>query len=195
MSGIGSIGERTSSFLTEIRRVGSAPQSEEALDELIRGLTEEREERERNAGGPGVVAAGGKKELSDAQRYMINNVKTLALASTMIEDEEEEEDEEEGKGGKKSAKPGGELSKISFSDSRTDGGKDGGGAESEIVVMPDGSKVLILKTEISEGMQTVVKIPLGGGREETAGGVADEATDGMPQTGDAAAGSGVAGTA
>ena len=103
-----------------------------------------------------------KTGLNDAQKYMAGNIKSLAMASIMIENAEKEEDEEKGEK-KQSAKPGSEITKISLSTSDLDmAPKSAGSAESEIQTMPDGSKVLVLKTQISEVVTTSIRIPLCG---------------------------------
>ena len=137
----------------------------------IAAETNKKEDKEKKEG-----------ELTDAQRYMANNAKALAMASMMVEDEEDEEENKDDEGGFSVCKPstGGtagksgkdnEAAKIAFSDKpnasgltdmedKVGGG--GGGTESEVMELPDGSKVMIIKTEITPGKYTTVKIPLSG---------------------------------
>ena len=137
----------------------------------ITAETDKKEDKEKKEG-----------ELTDAQRYMANNAKAMAMASMMLEDEEEEEKDDDDEGGFSVCKPstGGtagksgkdnEAAKIAFSDKPgTSGltdmedkvGGGGGGTESEVMELPDGSKVMIIKTEITPGKYTTIKIPLSG---------------------------------
>ena len=136
----------------------------------IAAETAKKEEKEKKEG-----------ELTDAQRYMANNAKALAMASMVLEDEEDEEESKDDEGGFSVCKPstGGtagksgkdnEVAKIAFSDKPNTpdvadmGGKEGGGGgtESEVMELPDGSKVMIVKTEITPGKYTTIKIPLSG---------------------------------
>lgn len=122
-------------------------------------------------GGCGERASQSEKtdgELSDAQRYMINNAKLLATATMMVEDEDEEscglgDDEEKIK--KVAGKSGNdnEIAKMAFHERKR--GEEavpagGGGLETEIVEMPDGLKVMIVKMEITPGNYTTMKIPI-----------------------------------
>lgn len=113
--------------------------------------------------------------LTDAQRQMVNNAKTLAMASMMVEDDEEEEDAEKTGWGQekrhteKAGKSGGEneAAKVSFEskDGKSSGGSSGSGSssETEVVERPDGSKVMIIRTEISPGVYTTVKVQIAAG--------------------------------
>lgn len=140
--------------------------AESSFREIIENSTKPVDEKTEEESG-----------LSEAQRYMANNVKTLAMASLMMENDEE--DEEEGSAGK-AGKSRNEIAKISFSESGDMSDEGGGGSETEVVEMPDGSKVMILRTEISKGLYTTIKIPLGNGEEKLGHAAADEAADAEP---------------
>ena len=177
---VSSISASSWSFAENVRRSEKTGTPEDQIASLFRESFENKAEREKEK-------PEEKTGLNDAQRYMMNNVKTLAMASTMLENQEEDTKEEKsGWGDKeedKKTKQGNDIAKISFTRTDSDSSNQGGGgSESEIVVMPDGSKVLILKTEISNGTQTSVKIPLGGGKDQLPHKGDDDAKAGVAQT-------------
>ena len=176
---IGSVSDSYSSFYSNTQIIKKPLTAEDFLKQM--GARDEDETRVRVE----LVQPEEQAQPTEAQRYMANNVKALAMASAMIEDAEDDDEDEDGKKKSKATKPGGELANVSMSQSNGGGDSAAGSSETEIVTMPDGSKVMIVKTEMN-GVTTMVKVKLSSGKENQS---ADEVgkTDGSDASGQGAA--------